>query len=69
MAMYCQDNINTAIDVSQTCFKLGWDHRSLILVDHLELRDSETGELCNGVSSGGRGDGRAARCNAAAPIN
>lgn len=45
MAMYCQDNSNTPVDTSWSCFKLGWDHRSLVLVDHLELRDSETGEL------------------------
>jgi hypothetical protein len=69
MAMYCQDNIITAIDVSQICFKLGWDHRSLVLVDHLELRDSETGELVMEHILRRAGDGRAARCNAAAPIN
>jgi hypothetical protein len=57
MAMYCQDNINTAIDVSQTCFKLGWDHRSLVLVDHLELRDSETGELVMEYPQAGGGMG------------
>ena len=45
MAMYCRDNTNTPIDVSWTCFKLGWDHRYLVLVDHLELRDPETGQL------------------------
>jgi hypothetical protein len=45
MAMYCRDNTNTPVDVSWTCLKFGWDHRYLNLVDHLELRDSETGEL------------------------
>ena len=69
MAMYRQDNINTAIDVSQTCFKLGWDHLSLVPVDRLELRDSETGELVMEYPQAGGRKGRAARCNATAAIN
>src|SRR5271165_4207659 len=39
------ESCGTPIDVSWTCFKLGWDHRYFLKVDHLELRDSETGEL------------------------
>jgi hypothetical protein len=39
------ESCGTPIDVSWTCFKLGWDHRYLLKVDHLELRDSKTGEL------------------------
>jgi hypothetical protein len=45
MAMYCQDNTSTSVDVSWTCFKLGWNHRHLVLVDHLELRELETGTI------------------------
>jgi hypothetical protein len=45
MAMYCQDNTSTSVDVSWICFKLGWNHWHLVLVDHLEQRDSEIGEL------------------------
>ena len=45
MAMYCQDNTNTPVDISWTCFKVGWNHRHLVLVDHLELRGWEIGEL------------------------
>lgn len=57
MAMSCQDNTNTPIDVSLTCFKCGWDHRHLALVDHLELRDSETGGLVMEYRQhGGRGE-------------
>ena len=45
MAIYCQDNTNTPVDISWTCFKLAWEHRYLVLVDHLELRDSQNGEV------------------------
>jgi hypothetical protein len=68
MAMYCPDNTNPPIDVSWTCFKLGWDHRSLVMVDHLVLRDSESGELVMEYPQPG-GEGRAAGCNATAAIN
>jgi hypothetical protein len=68
MAMYCRDNTNTPIGVSWTCFQLGWEHRYLVKVDHLELRDSKTGELVMEYPQPG-GEGRAARCNATAAIN
>jgi hypothetical protein len=45
VAKSLQESSGTSIDVSWTCFKHGWDHRYLLKVDHLELRDSETGEL------------------------
>jgi len=32
VAIYRQDNTNTPVDVSCTCFRLGWEHRSLVLV-------------------------------------
>ncbi len=38
------------------------------MVDHLELRDSKTGELVMEYPQPG-GEGRAARCNATAAIN
>lgn len=61
-AMYCRDNISTPIDVSWTCFELGWDHRHLVLVDNLELRDSETGELVMKYPQPGGGS-RSMSCN------
>jgi hypothetical protein len=39
MAMYCRDNTNIAVDVGWTFFTFGWDHRYLVLVCHLELRE------------------------------
>ncbi len=48
--------------------ELVWNHRSLVMVDHLELRDSKTGELVMEYPQPG-GEGRAARCNATAAIN
>jgi len=39
------ESCGTPVDVSWTCFKLGWDHRYFLKVDNLELRDSETGEV------------------------
>jgi hypothetical protein len=39
------ESCGTPIDVSWTCFKLGWAHRYFLKVDNLELWDSETGEL------------------------
>jgi hypothetical protein len=68
MGMYGRDNTNSPLDVSWTYFKLGWDHRSLVIVDHLELRDSETGELVMEYPQPG-GEGRAARFYATAAIN
>jgi len=47
---------------------LARDHRSLVMVDHLELRDSETGELVMEYPQPG-GEGRAARCSATVAIN
>jgi hypothetical protein len=47
---------------------LARDHRSLVMVDHLDLRDSKTGELVMEYPQPGV-EGRAARCNATAAIN
>jgi hypothetical protein len=45
VAKALEESSGSSIVLSRTCFKLGWDHRYLVLVDDLELRDSETGEL------------------------